>query len=454
MNYFVHRHLLLPAFETVLKRRRTFQYWANLQQSQWLSRGAVETRQFEALRRLIEHAYANCPYYRRSWNNLGIYPRLLNSPADIARWPLIDRESVRTHRADMRSALHAKRLISKSTGGSSGVPLHFDLDLDSHDRRTAAWHRGYAWAGASPGTKQLYLWGVPLGARTLPARLKDNLYHRLYRRRVVNSLDGQGDLFKRSLSALETYRPEIIVAYTNPLYEVARRLKETGQRVHRPSSIIVGAEKLHDFQRKCIEQAFEAPVFETYGSREFMLIGAECERHGGLHLTSEHLLVEILDDDGRPTPDGQEGNIVVTDLYNYGMPFIRYTNGDRAIAGFETCPCGRGLPLLKKVVGRRLDMLQASGGRVLPGEFFPHLVKDFPAICRFQVIQETTDHVRFTVVAPRLRADDRAKLTGLVRAALGPEVRVELELVDQIHQTPAGKLQVVINRAMAMARAA
>ena len=454
MNYFVHRHLLLPAFETLFKRRGTFRYWAELERSQWLSREAVANQQIEALRRLIEHVFKNCPYYRGSWNTLGLHPRLLNAPSDIARWPVIDRETVCTNRPEMRSRLQGTRLISKSTGGSSGAPLQFDLDLDSNDRRMAAWHRGYAWASACPGTKQLYLWGVPLGERPLGARLKDNLYHRLYRRRVVNSLDGQADLVTRFSNELEKYRPDVIVAYTNPLYEVAGQLENTDQRVHQPAAIVVGAEKVHDFQRERIERVFHAPVFETYGSREFMLIGAECDRHCGLHLTAEHLLVEVLDDDGRPTPDGQEGNIVITDLYNYGMPFIRYANGDRAIAGFETCECGRGLPLLKKVVGRQLDMLQASGGRVLPGEFFPHLVKDFPAITRFQVIQEVPNRVRFTMVAPHLHAEDRTKVCGLVRTALGPGVAVEFEQLEHIPQTPAGKLQVVINRTLKTKKAA
>src|SRR5690606_25431630 len=144
-----------------------------------------------------------------------------------------------------------------------------------------------------------------------------------------------------------------------------------------PRSVIVGAEKLYPFQRKLIEEAFAAPVFETYGSREFMLIAAECDRHEGLHLTSEHLLVEILDEDGRPTPAGEAGNVVITDLYNFGMPFIRYANGDRAIAGWSKCSCGRGLPLLRQVTGRRLDVLHSPDGRRIPGEFFPHCLKDF-----------------------------------------------------------------------------
>src|SRR5207247_2590258 len=100
-------------------------------------------------------------------------------------------------------------------------------------------------------------------------------------------------------------RPDAIVAYTNPLYSLARALDEKGVKPYSPKSIVVGAEKLHNFQRVLIERIFQTPVFETYGSREFMLIGAECDHHAGLHLTMEHLLVEVVDDDGHPTPDGR-----------------------------------------------------------------------------------------------------------------------------------------------------
>ncbi len=447
MNRFVYRHILLPAFETVLKRRKTFSYWSELERTQWLPRPQVEQLQFSALQRLIAHAYQNCPYYRQTWELQGLHPRKLQNPSDITRWPVIDRETIRQHRSRMRTAIPQMRLIAKSTGGSSGVPLQFDLDLNSNDRRTAAWHRGYAWANAAPGTRQLYLWGAPTSELPMRAKIKDRLYQKLHRRRVVSCFDADNDLATRFASELDRYRPDAIVAYTNPIYEVARRLNEAGHQLsYRPQSVVVGAEKLHSFQRELIERVFCAPVFETYGSREFMLIGGECERHSGLHVTAEHLLVEVLDDDGRPARDGAEGNIVITDLFNYGMPFIRYANGDRAIAGWGACECGRGLPLLKKVVGRRLDLLQGSGGRSIPGEFFPHLVKDFPAVSRFQVIQEEPHRVRFAMVANGLNEQDRSTLERLVQSAMGDDVRVHFEPVSAIPLTPAGKLQVVINR--------
>lgn len=452
MYRLLHRHVLLPAFETGIKRRQTFRYWSELERTQWLPRPRLEELQQRSLQRLIQHAVTYCPYYRDAWLPRGLKPDRLQTLADFQAWPVIDRETVRHQRMGMRARLPGLKLYSKSTGGSSGAPVHFDLDAGSNDWRTAAWHRGYAWAGAGPGSKQFYLWGVPLGARPLWRRCKDALYNRFQRRLVVSSFELRDALVPAVLARLNRYRPDVIVAYANPLYYFARALKEAGLVPVAPHSIVVGAEKLHDFQRRLIEEVFRAPVFETYGSREVMLIGAECDRHEGLHLTSEVLYVEILDDAGRPAAPGEEGDVVVTDLHNLGMPFIRYRNGDRAVAGWGTCSCGRGLPLLRRVVGRRLDLLDTPDGRHVPGEFFPHLLKDFPEVRRFQVTQDRLDWVRLRVVVPGgWRAGSLAVIEKEARRVLGPAVRFEVEPVPDIPLTPAGKLQVVVNRSNAHA---
>jgi len=194
-------------------------------------------------------------------------------------------------------------------------------------------------------------------------------------------------------------------------------------------------------------RSFQAPVFETYGSREFMLMGAECDRHAGLHLTTENLLVEVLDDEGRPVSNGEVGNVAVTDLTNYAMPFVRYLNGDRAVAGWDTCPCGRGLPLLRQVVGRRVDTVNTPDGRRLSGVFFPHLLKDYPSVRRFQAVQDQPDHLELRLmVAPGWDSAQQSQVEQTIRQALGPAMRLDLSVVDDIPLTSAGKLQVVLNR--------
>jgi phenylacetate-CoA ligase len=447
MQRFLHRHILLPAFETGFKRRRTFRIWKELEASQWLSRPELQEQQLIALRNLLCHAFVNCPYYQEVWLQHGLNPRKVHSFQDFERWPIIDRDTIRAHRLKMRAGVPGMRMLSKSTGGSSGAPLHFDLDTGSHERRTAAWHRGYAWAGAEPGTKQLYLWGIPLGRRTPWQRWKDALYNRLHRRLVLNSFELSDERAVDFLHKWNRYRPDVVVAYTNPLYSFARILAEHRLQPSSPRSLIVGAEKLYPFQRELIEDVFGAPVFETYGCREVMLIGGECDRHEGFHLTHEHLLVEVLGDNGRPAADGEEGSVVLTDLFNYGMPFVRYANGDRAIAGWGRCSCGRGLPLLRQVVGRQLDMLRTPDGRQVPGEFFPHLLKDFPAVRRFQVVQLERDRVQLRlVIKGNWTESDRCLLEEEARAVLGPRVRLELRPVNDIPLSGAGKFQVVVNQ--------
>jgi phenylacetate-CoA ligase len=443
----LYRNLLIRAFESGIKRRKTFAYWRQLERSQWLSRDDLRALQLTALDKLLVHASGSCPYYRDAWQSLGLDPRSVRSIDDFQQWPVIDRETIRNSRCQMRVASAQTRLMKKATGGSSGVPLEFDLNDDSNDRRMAAWHRGYGWAGAWPGTRQWHLWGGAVGKPSLAKRAKDAMYHRLYRRSLANSFGLSEARVPWYLEQLNQCRPHSIVAYTNPLYFFAGALEERGLVPFSPRSIIVGAEKLHDFQRETIERVFRAPVFETYGSREFMLIGGECEEHSGLHLSMENLLVEILDDEGRPTPDGQEGNVVITDLTNYGMPFIRYANGDRALAGSETCRCGRGLPLLKKVVGRRLDLLETPDGRQVPGEFFPHLMKEYAAIRRFQIVQEDLQSIQVRLVVNEQWNDSsRRSLEQQIRGVVGDSVELAIAVVDEIPLTRAGKLQVVVRR--------
>lgn len=440
----LYRHLLLPFFDGVIKRRRTLKYWRLAEESQWWPRERLEAFQWTALERLLYHAAKTCPYYHHDWASRGLTTRRLRSWDDFRLWPVITKETIRRHRLAMRTTLPLP-LIAKATGGSTGEPLQFDLNNDSNDRRTAMMYRGYGWAGGAPGSKQLYIWGGAVGRVPGWKRWKLALHHRFDRHLVLNCFEFTPSRMQDHIACWNRYHPEVVVGYTNPLYEFARYIQQTGQTVRSPRSIIVGAEKLHDFQRQLMQQVFCAPVFETYGSREFMLIGAECERHCGLHLSMENLLVEIVDDTGEPVPPGTEGQVVITDLFNYGMPFVRYATGDRAIAGFENCPCGRGLSLLKQVIGRQLDILQTPDGRKIPGEFFPHLLKEFPSIRRFQVVQLALDQIVLKLVLDGgFTLTDRELLLREIRKGVGSSINVKLEFVDDIPLTSAGKHRVVV----------
>jgi phenylacetate-CoA ligase len=440
------RRGLIRLFEGGVKRRPVFGYWRELEGSQWWDAAQLETLRTTRLAALLHHAARHSPWYAAQWLEHGLDPATITSTADLAKWPVIDRETIRANRGTMRSTAPGTQLIAKATGGSSGVPLQFDLDVDSNERRMAAWHRGYGWAGAAPGTRQWYLWGVPPDATADWKKRKVRLYDALYRRTTESCFELAESEVPRFAASLARTRPDAIVAYTGAMHSLARMLEAQGIVPFAPRSVVVGAEQLHDFQRVTIERVFRAPVFETYGSREFMLIGAECEAHAGLHVTAEHLIVEILDDEDMPVPAGVEGDVVITDLTNTGMPFIRYRNGDRGVAATGACPCGRGLPRLARITGRRLDVLTTPDGRQLPGEFFPHILKEFSAVQRYQVEQVEPEVVTVRLVAPTWSEADAARLRREVAAVAGGALEVRVEQVSDIPLTGAGKLKVVINR--------
>lgn len=442
----LYRKWLIPGFETGWKRRKTFHYWSALEQSQWLAPDELQAYQVGNLRNLLAYCEQNSPYYQQQWKARKLRAQDISTVEDLQRLPIMTRATMRDQAALICPSNFVHDAVFKSTGGSSGMPLRFSIDADSNDRRVAASFRGYGWAGAAPGTKQCHLWGVPLGKRTLFSRCKEHLYSRLlYRREILNTFDYTTQSAEYFVSRINRHRPRNLVAYTSPLAMLARDIEDRGLRVHQPESIIVGAEKLHPFQRRQIERTFGAPVFETYGSREFTLIGAECEFHTGLHITSELLIVEVVDGQGQPVADGEEGDVLVTDLFNRATPFVRYKLGDRAIAGFDYCRCGRGLPVLRSVAGRELDILQMADGRHLPGEFFPHLLKDVPAIREFRVVQQRCNTVNLElVVNGQWNEGVEATLRSTITRQLGPATDLQIVLRDQLQLTPSGKRQVVV----------
>ncbi len=442
----LYRHAIIPAFETVVKRRRTLAYWRELEQNQWWSVGQLEELQFQSLQRLLEHCQQHSSYFQKLWRACGLEPSQLQTLADFTAWPITNRDTMRDSAQEIRCIATDIGLVRKSTGGSSGSPLHFVLDRAADDRRCGATLRGYSWAGALPGTRQTHLWGTTLGKQNHWWKLKEHLYNRyLYRRDMINSFNVYEHDTPQLVGRINSFRPRVLVAYTNPLYSLARAIAEQGLRVHSPQSIVVGAEKLHDYQRQTIESTFQAPVFETYGSREFSLIGAECDRHRGLHMSMENLLIEVLNEDGTPTPSGHEGNIVITDLFNLAMPFVRYEIGDRAIAGFEQCVCGRNLPLLRKVTGRQLDLITTVDGQRLAGEFFPHVMKDFRSVRQFQVLQRELDSIEIKLVVDQHWTSHALEaLRGTIQSTVGGSTHLHFVEVPHIPLTPAGKFRVVI----------
>jgi len=216
----------------------------------------------------------------------------------------------------------------------------------------------------------------------------------------------------------------------------------------RPKAVMTSAQTLPTASRQLIEEAFGCRVFDKYGSREFSGIAYECEAHTGHHVVGEGFIVEILRG-GEPVKPGEVGEVVITDLNNTCLPFIRYRIGDLAVAvdpGFQ-CPCGRGLPLIGAIEGRVQSIIVGEGGRYVPGTFFAHLLKQYHyAIRLFQVEQTEAGSITFRVVkGGRYSEEALQEILTTFRRYLG-NLQVNVEFVDNVELIRTGKRMASVSR--------
>jgi phenylacetate-CoA ligase len=239
------------------------------------------------------------------------------------------------------------------------------------------------------------------------------------------------------------------LAYASAAYTFAQYLdsisfqaKEIGLK-----GIISSAEKLYDFQRVLMERVFCCPVFDRLGSREVGLIASECDRHEGLHMNADNLVIEVLDDDGNPVPPGEPGRIVVTDLLNKSMPFIRYEMGDIGAWTDRPCSCGRTLPLMKCIDGRTADFILTKDGRKIHGEYFTHLFYGVRGLKQFQLIQKDLNLIEIKVIKnSEWDARKEPEILEHIRSYMqDPTLKIELIFVPQISKPRSGKLRFTIS---------
>ncbi len=441
------RRLLFPAYER-LRGRATMRYLREYEANQWLAPEQLAALQLDKLKALVGHCWRQVPYYRRRWQAIGFEPDDLRSLDDYARLPVLTKADIRANFDDLKAQSLRDGLLYKATGGSTGEPLRFGYTRESNDRRVAVMWRGYGWTGATLGRRALFLWGGAVGDPTRKAQLKDRLFHTAFNRHMLNSFLMRDDNMAAFADAIAAYRPKVLVAYVDPIVRLSRWLLAQGRSIPGVVSVLGAAEALHDFQRPIIEAAFPgAKAYNTYGCREFMLIACEDETRDGLVVNADHLVVELVNTTA--TADGGEsGELAITDLHNWGMPFIRYVNGDLASRCRAWHSVGRrGLPRLERIEGRRLDAIRTPDGRVLPGEFFPHMLKDVPGVNRFQVVQETLERFVLKIVpGPGFGVDQEAYVRREVAKVLGSDARLVLERVDDIPLTASGKFRVTVSR--------
>jgi phenylacetate-coenzyme A ligase PaaK-like adenylate-forming protein len=419
-----------------------FRHLEELQQSQWFSPSEIQELQDLKLRRLVRHAYRHVPFYRERMRAVGIGPDDVRGVKDLLALPFLSKEDVRENLYfDVMSDNHDKREILKiATSGSTGEPFVCYVDRSQLEFRWAATMRAMMWTGWRPGDRQVRLWHQTLGmTRTQVARERADAW--LLRRTFIPAWEISQATIGPFIRKIERTRPVLLDGYAESFNVLAQYIKEHGALNVRPKAIVSSAQQLPEQTREIIEEAFGCKVFDKYGSREFSGIAYECEAHAGHHVVGEGYVVEVLRG-GKPCRPGEIGEVVITDLNNFCLPFIRYRIGDLVEAGDgSACRCGRGLQVIGAVQGRLQSVIIGADGRLMPGTFFQHLFKDFDhAVRQFQVAQERPGAITLRIVpGARYGSEAMIKIVQLLKRYLGERTAIEVQTVESIDLIRTGK---------------
>ncbi|MRX06445.1 glycosyltransferase [Pseudoduganella sp. FT25W] len=435
---------LFPLHEW-FKRHRSPMLRRRMEASQWWPREQIETLQLQRLRALLLHASEHVPYYRQLYARTGFDATRVHDLRDLRLLPILRKPHINDHRDDF-CADDAGDMKRFTTGGSSGEPLIFYLGKQRISHDVAAKWRATRWWGVDIGDREAVMWGSPieLHAQDLWRARRD----RVMRSDLLPAFDLSPARLDEYLARLRKQRPAMLFGYPSVMCLLVQHAQSRGVALDRLGVrvVFVTAERLYEDQRALLSAAFAAPVANGYGGRDAGFIAHECPE-GGLHITAEDVIVEILDASGQPVPAGESGAIVITHLASYDFPFIRYATGDVGALDPSPCPCGRGLPLLQRVEGRVTDFVVARDGTVMHGLALIYILRDLPQVRAFKIIQETLDCTRVLLVSvDGLPPSLRLSIVTQFRARLGETVDIVIEEVTAIPAEASGKHRYVISK--------
>jgi len=419
-----------------------------LEGSQWEDPEVLQRGQWLGVQRLLGIASEWSLHYRDLLSSLG-GPQAVRSWRDFEGLPVLTKETLAGSLDQLRTgSLHGKVQWAK-TSGSTGVPVKFCYNLEALATNHASQWRGRRWWGVNIGAPVLTVWGRPLDASTRSRLIA--LTHMLKNYRRVSVYDLKPESMPRHLELMRRFGPKMIYGYGVAIYRLADYARQQGIDLRVPSLRVIfnTAEMMDAAKKQVAQEVFGAPVAEEYGSSECGAFAMQCPE-GGLHLSVENVVVEILQD-GKPVPTGEVGEVVVTVLHNTALPFIRYRLGDQARLLPQRCRCGRTLPLMELVGGRVRDNFVTPDGRVLHSALFDYIPIGFVAaghrgLRHYRLTQKSVDHFVFEMVTSKEFTE--AALAFLWRQtehALGKGVRIDYVRREELPPDPGGKFRCFVS---------
>jgi len=420
-----------------------------------MSPDRFEELRLRKLRAILEHAFENTAFYRRRFEEAGIAPKDIRDFDDLRRLPPLTKEDLVRDQGELIARnLRPSELHQSTSGGSSGTHTPFYRDNASLNIKMAAEYRFNRWCGWDVGGKVAVVWPAVqdlFDGRSWKQKLR---YTLVERHELLYSGQLNEAILSQMADRLRRYGPKLIRAFPYAFATLAKYIRDETPYQIRPDGILSTGEPLLAKHRALFEEVFGCPVFDCYASRECGHTACECEAHDGLHVNADCLHVEFQMDN-EPVEPGEPGHLLITDLDNYGMPFIRYDVGDIGVPLAGQCSCGRTLPRMGMNAGRDTDFLYSPyDGSLISGSLSHDLIADGPDVGQLQIIQDARDHLTIRVKRSALDPDDGIKteyLEEIVNRVFHGTMRVSFEEVDAIERAKSGKYRLVINEWMTKA---
>lgn len=436
-------NILFPLHERA-KGHPTFRILKEMEAADLLTTVELQELQATKLRRLLDYGYSHVPYVRRIMEDAGIGPCDVRGPADLLQLPLMRKADVRNNRENMRSR-SAGKLISFSTGGSTGEPLLYDLPKE----RIASWiacrQRAMRWWGLSAGDREFAIWGSPVEV-TRQDRMR-TLRDKIMATQLLSAFEMSQPVMSKYLDLLQNGKCRTIFAYPSSIYLLCLHARKQGRNLRRIGikTVFVTGEVLFPHQRELISETLNCPVANGYGGRDSGFVSHECPQ-GGMHIMADTTIVEILDSRGLPVPEGAVGEIVVTDLYSREVPFIRYATGDLGALSSRKCLCGRSLPLLERIEGRTTDFIVAPDGTILHALSVIYIVRELEGVEQFRIYQKEVDRFHVQLVRNQhYHPENEVRIQEGLRQRLHSSVHVTIEYLSTLPAERSGKFRHVIS---------
>lgn len=445
MHPLLVRKIIYPLHEKVFGRK-TFAYLDELEKQQWMRPAELEELRFRKLRALLLHAKANIPFYTERFAAAEFDPATMQDLNDFKKIPLLSKTEIKRNLDKMTWPACPGGLHRYNTGGSSGEPLIFYFDRRRQAMDKAARMLTHRWWGCDVGDPELYLWGSPLEVKKQD-RMKD-LRDRLTNELLISAFEISAEAVPGIYASFKQFSPKSVFGYPSTIALFAEMVQKQGLDLPSLGVKVVfsTAEVLYDYQRDTISQAFGGiPVVDSYGSREGGFVSHQC-REGRHHVMDPHYVFEFLQED-RAVGEGEDGEIVLTHLDNWGMPFIRYRTGDVAQPGPAGCACGRGFATMQKIQGRTTDFIVTPDGRWQHALSIIYVVRDITGVEQFKIIQEAVDDVRVLLVTNEMYpAEGDARIVAGFKKRMGESVRVSVEHLSDIPREASGKFRYVVSK--------